>query len=173
MSEEDNNNLRSVPQSSIDLNFFLTNSVWGTEEVNPDLKKLLEKNTLQRDEKGKPIYIQDKDGNLIPIGNTSSIWSRFGMFTRDMRLGNLSEFDGELASCRYHIKLASVLLACDMFEPFQVCLTESATILETSQSKKGFLRQKMNTFRQEHIQQNLEPPKKSLFGLGKKEGGNY
>ena len=171
MSEEQQNNLRTVPQSSIDLNFMLTDSVWGRNEVPQGLKDKLNKTTLQRDDKGDIIFIKDKDGNFIPVGTTASLWENLSIFTRDMRLGNLSEWDNELLTVRYMINLASDLLAVNMIEPFTVAISQSATILETSQSKKGFLRRGMNTLRQEHIQQNLDPPKKSLFGGAKQDKG--
>jgi len=87
-----------------------------------------------------------------------------------MRLGNLSSFDNELQTCRYFIDLANDLLNVDMIEPFLIALSRAATILETSQSKSGFLRKAMNTLRQESSHQNLEPPKKKFFG-GKQDNG--
>jgi hypothetical protein len=59
-----------------------------------------------------------------------------------------------------------------MIEPFLICLSRVATLLEISQSKGGFLRKQMNTLRMENMQGEIEPPKKSLFGVGKnKDGG--
>ncbi len=104
------------------------------------------------------------------------MWSLLSFFTRDMRLGNLSEWSGELQACRYMIELSNDLLVTDMKTSFAVALSRVATILETSQSKNGFLRKAMNTLRQEHIRQELEAPKKSFFGgSGNKKdtGGGY
>jgi hypothetical protein len=61
------------------------------------------------------------------------------------------------------------MLHCGFVEPFLICLSEVAGILETSQSKGGFLRKQHNTFTTENKQQNLEPPKKSLWGTPKTE----
>lgn len=160
MAEE---NIRSLPQSDLDLNLMLTDSVWGRPEVSPDLKDKLSTYFQAKDKEGKPLL--DKDGNILVTKN--SLWGLLGFFTRDMRLGNLSSFDNELNTCRYMIDLANDFLSIDMIEPFLVSLSRSATILETSQSKAGFLRRLMNTLRQEHINTNLDPPKKTLFG-GKK-----
>lgn len=159
---------RQLPTSELDLNLMLTDSVWGKPEVSKELKKRLEKHILNRDEKGKIIYIKDKDGNEIPVGTTSSLWGWLGFFTRDMRLGNLSTtFSNELDVCRYMINLANDFLTVDMIEPFLISISRSANILETSQSKGGFLRKMMNTLIQKQLKQELEPPKKGMFG-GKK-----
>jgi hypothetical protein len=86
-----------------------------------------------------------------------------------MRLGNLSTFDNELNACRHYINLANDLLDSDLEEPFLVSLSRAACILETSQSKGGFLRRQLNTLRQEHYSENKEVPQKSFFGGGNKE----
>lgn len=170
MAEEQH---RQTPTSELDLNLMLTDSVWGKSEMNEDLKNKLKKHYLQRDEKGKPVYTKQADGTFIPLGTTASLWGLLGFFTRDMRLGNLSAFDNELFTCRYHIDLANDLLSVDMCEPFLIALSRSATILETSQSKSGFLRKIMNTLTQRHIKQELEPPKKGMFGSKEKNNGGF
>lgn len=134
----------------------LTDSVWGRKEVSEELKEKLNKFYLERDEEGNASI------------RKSSLWGLLGFYTRDMRLGNLSKFDNELYTCRYMIDLANDLLSVDMIEPFLISLSRAATILETSQSKGGFLRGMMNTLRQEHIKQEIEPQKKGFFG-GKKD----
>lgn len=154
---------RVLPSSDLDLNLMLTDSVWGRDEVPTDLKEKLS------------VYSnggQDAEGQTIVT--KSSLWGVLGFLTRDMRLGNLSEWNNEIQTCRYHIDLANDLLDADMTEPFIIALERAANILETSQSKGGFLRKQMNTLRQEHMTQNLEPPKKSLFG-GKRDNqqGGY
>lgn len=162
MSEEYQDN-RTMPTSDLDLNIMLTDSMWGRKEVSQELKDKLQK-----------YYSEKKEDGTVEISK-SSLWGLLGFFTRDMRLGNLSSFDNELQTCRYHIDLANDLLNVDMTEPFLIALSRSASILETSQSKGGFLRRMMNTLRQEHINQNMEPPKKGFFGGGKQQGqgGGY
>ena len=153
---------RTLPSNDLDLNLMLTNSVWGNKEVPAELKQRLVKH----------YKTKGLDGTVEL--SSASLWGLLGFFTRDMRLGNLSSFDNELQTCRYHIDLANDFLTVDMTEPFLVALSRSASILETSQSKRGFLRQIMNTLRHESINQNLEPPKKAFFG-GKKDNniGGY
>jgi len=157
-------NIRSLPQSELDLNLMLTDSVWGKTEVPIELKDKLNRYFSEFDDAGNKIITK------------SSLWGLLGFYTRDMRLGNLSTFDNELQTCRYMLDLASDLLQKDYIEPFLVCLSRVATILETSQSKGGFLRKQMNTLTQQHVSSNLEPPKKGFFGGKKKEsngGGGY
>lgn len=155
-------NSRQLPQNDLDFNLMTTDSVWGKAEISPELKDRLMK------------YYQeyDKDGNVVIT--KSSLWGLLGFYTRDMRLANLSSFDNELNVCRYYLDLANDLLSMDMIEPFAVCLSRAATILETSQSKAGFLRRIMNTLRHENLNQTIEPPKKGFFGGNKnRENGGF
>lgn len=151
--------MRSLPTSELDLNLMLTNSVWGRPEVNDELKERLLKYYAETDQDGK-----------IKI-TSSSLWGLLGFYTRDMRLANLSDWNNELQTCRYMIDLANDLLSEGYTEPFIIALSRAVSIMETSQSKNGFLRRQMNTLTQKHVSQSLEPPKKGLFG-GKKESSN-
>jgi hypothetical protein len=149
---------RNMPQSELDLQMSLTNSVWGTTEVSKELRERLNR-----------FYSAgiDEEGNTLVT--KSSLWGLLGYYTRDIRLGNLSEWNNELQTCRYMLDLAGDLLQADLIEPFLICLSRAVTILETSQSKRGFLRNIMNTFIQETRNQNLEPPKKGFMGMGGKD----
>lgn len=155
--------LRSVPHSDLDMNLMLTNSVWGNPEVSSDLREHLTKYYSDGS--------KDEDGNLNVTKR--ELWGLLSFYTRDIRLANLSRIDNELQTCRYFLNLAGDLLQVNMVEPFLISLSRAATILETSQSKGGFLRKMMNTLRQEHYKQEIEPPKKSMFGGQKKKGGEY
>jgi len=155
----DNDYVRSLPASELDLNLMLTDSVWGKNEVSQELRDRLNRYYREIDEDGNEKIIK------------SSLWGLLGFFTRDMRLGNLSAFNNELETCRYHIDLANDLLTVEMIEPFLISLSRTANILETSQSKGGFLRKINNTLRQEHYKQEMEPPKKKFFGGKKHEEG--
>lgn len=167
MSEEQ----RSLPTNELDLSLMLTNGVWGRAEVSGELKERLMKYYSSRDEAGN--ILTDEHGRVKVT--KASLWGLLGFYTRDMRLANLSIWDGEMRTCRYMIDLANDYLASDMIEPFMISLSRAVNIMETSQSKNGFLRRQMNTLTQKHISQNLEPPKKGFFGGGKKEqnGGVY
>lgn len=157
--EERNDDLvrRNVPQSDLDFNLMTTDPVWGQPEVNDTLKERLSKISEGVDADGKPIYKKE------------NLWGLLNFYTRDLRLANLSKWD-EIPYVTYYLDLAGDFLQSDMIQPFIICLSRAATLLELSQSKNGFLRRRMNTFTQEKFQQELEPPKKSLFGGRKQEG---
>lgn len=158
MSDEDNTRL--MPSNDLDLNLMLTDSLWGSNLISKDLKDKLTRYYLSKDEKGQPKITME------------SYWGLLNFYTRDMRLANLSKWDGELQYCRYYIDLANDYLQSGMIKPFLISLSRAVSVMETSQSKDGFFRKISNTLRQEHYNQNLEPPKKGFFG-GKKsnEGG--
>jgi len=162
---------RSLPTSELDLNLMLTNSVWGRPEVSKELKERLMKDCVARDGAGN--ILKDENGDIAL--SKGSLWGLLGFYTRDMRLANLSVWDGELKTCRYMIDLANDYLSTDMIEPFMISLSRAVSIMETSQSKSGFLRRQMNTLTQKNINQSMEPPKKGFFGGSKKEqqGGVY
>ena len=152
---------RTLPTSELDLNMMLTNAVWGRPEVSTELKERLNKDFSTVNERGE-----------ITI-TTASLWGLLGFYTRDMRLANLSEWNNELQTCRYMIDLANDYLSENMVEPFIISLSRAVNIMETSQSKHGFLRKQMNTITQKHQTQNMDPPKKQFFGGKEKQQGGY
>lgn len=161
------NDVRQMPTSELDMSMMITNSVWGRSDVPEELKNRLAKHFAVRDELGNQIY--DKEGK--PVVTIDSLWGILGHYTRDMRLANLDYWGNELILCRYMIDLATDYLTENMVEPFITSLSRAVTILETSQSKGGFLRKQMNTLTHKTFSQNLEPPKKGLFGRGGKQEG--
>ena len=151
-----NNYKRPLPTSELDLNLMLTNTVWGNPELSPALKsKLLKDGVVMEDEEGNK-YISRED-----------LWSTLGFYTRDLRLGNLSTWNNELQVCQYYLNLANDFLKEGFTEPFIICLSRVATILETSQSKGGFLRRRINTFTSESMSMPQEPKKRTLWGTSK------
>lgn len=155
------NDERTLPTSELDLNMMLTNSVWGRPEVSDELRDALNKNVSEVQE----------DGSIII--KKRSLWGLFNAYTRDMRLAYLSEWNGELQTCRYMFDLAFHYLNENMIEPFVISMGMAVTIMETSQSKGGFLRKQMNTITQKHESRSLDPPKKQFFGGGKDKQGGY
>lgn len=170
-------NPRRVPNSEIEYNLRLTDPVYGTGEINQHIKDKLEKYFYVRDENGNIMYepVRDDAGNAIvdtagkpvlkPLIDRKNMWERLNFYTRDMRLGNLDR--PEMEYCQWYIDFASDMLQEDYYESFIVSLTRAATIIELSQSKKGFLRKQPNTLTTENKYLEMEPAKKSL--LGKKE----
>lgn len=158
MSDDKKNYRRTSPTNELDLSLMTTDSVWGKPEVSQELKTRLNRQFLANNEEGKEETVIE------------SLWGLLGFYTRDMRLANLSQFNGEVEYCRIYLDLANDLLQNGNTEPFIIALSRVATMLELSQSKNGFLRKNINTFRQETMTGELEPKKKSLFGgAGKKK----
>lgn len=156
--------LRSPPVSDLDFQAQTINPVWGKKE---NLTKDFQSNATQYkplfDLKGRPIV--DAKGHQVVEKVTA--WGRLGAFTRDYRFGNLNQ--DQVNFCVYHSDLAYDMLQMGFAEASVMCTERAASTLELSQSLRGFLRIKQNTLRTEKIEQNIEPPKKGLFG-GKKGG---
>lgn len=158
--KEDNEKKREIrimPQTELDLNLMMTDPVWGKSEVSEELRNKLKKQFLYLDKEGNQRILEE------------GLWDLLGFYTRDMRLGNLSKWDGELEFVAYHLDLAHDFLQEKMIQPFLIALSRAATRLELSQSVGGFLRRRMHTFSQEHFSGELEPPKKSIFGMQQKK----
>lgn len=150
---------RPIPQSELDFNLMTTNTEWGGVYIPERLKAKLQ----------KEYRIVDAGGNTIGI-HKEALWDLLGFYTRDMRLANLSTLNNEVQYCQYFLDLANDFLRTDFIEPFLICLSRVATVLELSQSKGGFLRKRMNTLTQEHYQQEIAPKSKGFFGMGNKGG---
>jgi hypothetical protein len=159
ISNDYEDNLRTVPTSQLDVTMMVTDNVWGRPNVSNELKDILNKYYLEKNDRGEDIITKQ------------SLWGLLSYYTRDIRLGNLSEWNGELQACRYYLVLAGDLLYAGLIEPFLVALSQAIAIIETSQSKSGFLRRQMNTLRSENIHQQMEAPKKGFFGSKSGEGG--
>lgn len=152
-----NNPKRAIPQSELDFNLMTTNTEWGSAYIPEELRNKLSKMVMYDGEDGNKFFAKEQ------------LWDLLGFYTRDMRLANLS--GGELTYCQYYLDLANDFLRCDFIEPFLVCLSRVATVLELSQSKAGFLRKRMHTLTQEHYQESVEPKKNTFFGVKQKSEG--
>lgn len=149
---------RDLPTSEIDMQMMMTNPVWG-RDVPSELK----------DKLAMYSYYKDSDGKVVV--DKTSLWGLLGYYTRDIRLGNLGEMNGEMAYCQYYLDLAGDCLRENYINGFLVALSRAVTRIELSQSKKGFLRKLFGTIRQEHYTELLEPNKSKIFGgKGKNEG---
>ena len=144
--------LKVTPKDALDFNLMVIDSVWGRDSISPDLQDKL------KNIKGA---FKDKEGKLWV--EKESLWGLLGFYTRDMRLSNLDAVQFRY-TC-YFTDLAGDLLKENFINPFLICLSRVATILELSQSRGGFLRNRQNTLTQEWISRGggLEPPKKSVF----------
>ena len=144
MADENNKpqQRRVLPQNELDFYLLTTNSQWGGSEIKDRL--------------------DNKEGD-----EENMYWNLLAFYSRDLRLANLSVWDGELNYSRYYLDLAKDLLHVGLKKPFSTALGLAATVLETSQSKGGFLRRRMGTVTSEY-REEVEPPKRSLFGMGTK-----
>ena len=146
--------LKEVPHNALDFNLMVIDSVWGKDSISVDLQ-----------EKLKLIKATYKDDSGNVYVDKESLWGLLGFYTRDMRLSNLDA--PQFKYCVYFTDLAADFLKADFVNPFLICLSRVATILELSQSRGGFLRNRQNTLTQEWIQKGggsgLEPVKKSLL----------
>ena len=170
MSEEEPQG-REIPLNELDFNSMLANPLWGQEINNPELKKKLTYNNYRTNEKGDLIYNIEEEGNkrvFHPQIEESSEYENLAFISRDFRLGNLKRMSGEREQAEYDTNLAHDCLQSGYKKAFSICLSRVASKLELSQSDGGFFRKIINTFIQDTRKTELEPPKKSLFGGGKK-----
>lgn len=151
---------RRLPTSDLDFNLMVIDSLWGQPDVPQELRERLNEMVQEYDPETKKAKV-----------STRSLWGLLGHYTRDLRLANLS--DDELRIVRYMLDLAADYLSVGLKESFTVAISRAISILETSQSKKGFLRKNMNTLRQEHSQETIEPKKKQLWGGSKTNNQAY
>lgn len=145
----------SIPYNDLHLQFQLTEPAWGKEGTS-DLYAGLQTqiNKVKRDETGK-FYLSEKVKR--------NLWGYLAYFTRDLRLGNLSPFNGEIDYCRYYLELAGDCLRSNCIKAFVTCLSKVITTIEISQSKGGFLRRRGGTITREDI--NVQDTKKPFKGI--------
>jgi len=148
---------RFYPQSDIDLQLLLTDSLWGSGElVNLDL--------VLRKYKAKVVEAEGK--KKIVLTEQENLWKLLEFFTRDLRLGNLDKH--ELFLVRYDLELATDLLSLGCYRSFITCLSRVAGVLETSQSKGGFLRRIIQSiFRHEtrEVTETQEGVRRGFLGV--------
>ena len=142
---------RSVPESALDFNMQMLDSLWGSGDIPKELRAKLIKTQFFKDLISGEESTQKDD-----------LWALLGFYTRDLRLGCL-DVKKDIPYCEYYLNLANDLLKADFIEPFIIALSRVASKVEISQSKNGFLRRRPNTLRTEKVESNLEPKKQGLF----------
>jgi hypothetical protein len=159
----------SKPYDDLDRSWLETEPAYGKEaqpEFYEKLKRLKSKaqplfnpdGTPQLDDQGRQKFAVDLD----------YLWDELGFYTRDLRLGNLSKFGGDVNYCEHYLNLAGDCLRLGLVESFTTAYRRVATKLEVSQSKGGFFRKNANTVRS--IRENKElDGKKGLFGGNKED----
>jgi hypothetical protein len=156
MGEQPQNNevKRIMPQSGLDFNMMLTDTMWGSPYVSKQIKEKIKQRVTTR------------DGTI----DKEAAWELLSFYTRDVRLANLNVLTGEVTYCQYYLDLAGDFLREGFPEAFATSLARAATVLELSQSKNGFLRKRQNTLTTESLSGEVEPPKKRLLFGSKKNG---
>ena len=146
-------NLRSTPVNELDMQLMIVNSEWG-KNISSELDNKLQEDSLKL-----------VNGNYTI--EKKKLWGLLSYYTRDMRLGNLGNYDYVTAT--EWLNFAGDCLRYNYVKSFLTCLSRVITILELSQSKGGFLRKRLGTFTQESYQNYRdENEKKGLWGEKKK-----
>jgi len=137
------------PENAIEFNTQLIQTDWGKSDKIPQefIERISNKYRVQG-ENGEEIILKD------------GFWELLGFYTKDMRLGNLDNYDYKM--CIYYLNIANECLKLNYFDAFSICLSSVATILELSQSKGGFFRKRSKTMRMETSIQSS--PKTKRFG---------
>lgn len=151
--------IRSLPVNELDLQMQMTEPVWGKSTISPELEAYLMKILESVDIKGAKIETMQ------------NLWALLGFYTRDVRLGNLSNIFGEIDYCRERLDYAGELLQMGAVNSFLVVLREAISVLELSQSRGGFLRRRGNTITQESLSSPIKPEKRSIFDKSMSKGG--
>jgi len=151
-----------LPSSFLDLQMMMTDPKWGLDDVPQGFKDKLSE------------QIAVMVNNKIEIEMKDSLWERLAFYTRDMRLANLKQ--DEMFVCRYYIDLAGDILNEGYNGAFMTSLSRSITVMETSQSRDGFLRKRLGTLTSERIDSNMGGKKPGLFSRfmgnqGSNQGG--
>lgn len=146
-------NPRNIPANELDYQFMMIETTWG-KEVTHELNELLTNKEIKKGE--DPI-------------NESHLWGLLSYYSRDLRLANLSPWNGEIKYCEYMLNLAGDCLRSGYIRAFLTALSYVITVTELSQSKNGFFRRRLGTVTSEKFENTLEPKKKGLFGSKNKE----
>ena len=153
---------RQVPANDLDMQMQITNPAW--QRLSPQLRSKLVKIVGEQN-------ITLKDGTTQKQNIAEELHGLLGIYTRDVRLGNLSAWNGEFDFVRYYLEFSVDLLSVNMPDACICALNRALSVLELSNSKSGFLRKLINTIRQENYS-NVEPEKRNLMGAspGKQVG---
>lgn len=146
---------RRTPINELDFQLMTVESEWG-KDIQPELyaKLKVAGHELEQTTDGK-FKVKEE-----------ALWGLLSYYTRDMRLGNLDKHMYEYA-CLW-LDFAGDSLRLGAVRSFLTALSRVITALELSQSRGGFLRRLMNTFRQEHDYKFNDDKAKGLFGPQKK-----
>ncbi|MBW2994262.1 hypothetical protein KY315_02475 [Candidatus Woesearchaeota archaeon] len=148
---------KEVPANELDFNYQLIEPTW--QNLSPHLRKKLVKR------KGDKIIISiDEKGNQhrTKMEIYEELAGILALYTKDIRLGNLSTMNGEYDYVVYYLELAPRLLMKGYVRSCITSLNKALSHLETSNSKSAKLRELMQTIIHK-TSGSEEPEKKSPF----------
>jgi len=155
-------NLRPPPLNPLEINQSLIEPRIGRERLGNELEQHYRVTRLYKDNPDNPLEpfkLQEKDA-----------WDQLTTVTSDLRLSNLGhEKDhavNELKYSKWAMKMELMSLQEGYNKSSLLSKSFLATTTESSLAKNGFLRNNLQTIRQEsqHIQIEDTPKKKSIIG---------
>jgi len=188
------NTNRQIPANELDFSFMVTDPAWGKEATKELQDTLSDESLIQIvviNEKGqliidkddkKPVvltpnhegflinhkgeHLVDQEDKPIKWNSRRGLWGQIAYYTRDLRLGNLKNYD-MFNYCQEWLNLAGDCLTAGYTKGFMTALRRVITVLELSQSIGGFLRKRSNTITTESFSKKSENDKKktSVFGF--------
>lgn len=167
------------PLNDLDFNMQMTQPVWGKKAGIGFMQRMGEvtkgdkiAELLSREVEEGKISLEDAQELLQKIVSEMSseedtLWNVLGFYTQDLRLANLDK--DEIHYCKEYLNFSGDCLQMGLKGSFLLIIERVATTTEISQSKQGFLRRRMGTLTNENISNDIEPKRKNIFGMSKKE----
>jgi hypothetical protein len=144
---------KEVPANELDFNFQLIEPTW--QNISPHLRKKLIIRKGNRTIETTDSTGHKKKTKFEIYGELSGI---LAMYTKDIRLGNISTANGEYEYVVFYMELAVRLLMKGHVRASITSLNKALSRLETSNSKLGKLREIMQTII--HRTSGTEEPEK-------------
>jgi hypothetical protein len=153
---------RDMPLNELDLQMIMTEPNWS--DAGEGLRDTFKQQVSLSQE--SQLYVNENQEVVVPDRNLLEIME---VFQRDLRLGNLRRKDGELERARFMMDLALDCFNEGYTEPCVLLLHRVATMIDTSQSDGGFLRNLFSTLIKKDVTEDITPKKRGLFGKPKGE----
>jgi hypothetical protein len=99
---------RITPQSGLDMNMMLTDTMWGSQQISTQISNKV------------------RNRSRDPEASKSAAWDLLSFYTRDFRLANLNAALGEVGYCQHYIDLAGDCLREGYMESFAASLGRGA-----------------------------------------------
>lgn len=153
---------RKIPMNPLDLEYMLTDTEWG-KNVPEELRKKLSKMKI--------VAEFDPETNKTKFScSDENLWELLAFYNKELRLAYINR--EELIYCQFWIDLAGDGLSNERPLAFLSAIRRAITVLELSQSKGGFLRNRQQTISTEEIKRPDTPKEESMkfpFKWGRKK----